>query len=154
LPVDSFTFRGFLPAKTGARRRQLEAIRDSPQTEIFYEAPHRLRETMTEVVEVLGSTRRIVIARELTKVHEEFLRGTAAKMLEKLQSHGEVKGEITLLVSPASSGEFIAPAQSVRERVEQIMREEKLDEKSALKKAAKERGISKSEAYRMMQKRK
>jgi 16S rRNA (cytidine1402-2'-O)-methyltransferase len=154
LPVDSFTFRGFLPAKAGARRRQLEAIRDSPQTEIFYEAPHRLRETMTEVVEVLGPTRRIVIARELTKVHEEFLRGTADKVLEKLQSHGEVKGEITLLVSPASSGEFIAPAQSVRERVEQIMREEKLDEKSALKKAAKERGISKSEAYRMMQKRK
>ena len=152
LPVDSFTFRGFLPAKAGARLRQLEAIRDSPQTEIFYEAPHRLRETIAEVVELLGPTRRIVIARELTKVHEEFLRGAAGKVLKILQERREVKGEITLLIAPAAPESVTAPTQSIGERVQQIMTQERVDEKSALKKVAKERGISKSEAYRMMQK--
>jgi 16S rRNA (cytidine1402-2'-O)-methyltransferase len=151
LPVDSFCFRGFFSAKSGARRRELEQIRDSKQTIAFYEAPHRIRETMEDIAAVLGPERRIVIARELTKVHEEFLRGTAAEVLQTLRRRDEVKGEITLLIGPAAESAATATELSVRDRVEQIIREEKLDQKDALKKVAKERGISKSEAYREWQ---
>jgi 16S rRNA (cytidine1402-2'-O)-methyltransferase len=151
LPVDSFSFRGFLPVKGGARTRELEKVRHSEQTEIFYEAPHRIRETLEDIVAVLGQSRPVVVARELTKIHEEFLRGTASQVLETVKERGGIKGEITLLIGPAQEGEVQSSSISVGERVAQLMREEKLDEKSALKKVAKERGISKSEAYREMQ---
>jgi 16S rRNA (cytidine1402-2'-O)-methyltransferase len=154
LPTDSFRFSGFLPAKRGERRASLEAIKASPHAQIFYEAPHRVVESLTDVVEVLGSGRHVVIAREVTKLHEEFLRGPAGEVLEKLASRDAVKGEITLLIGKAQEAglqEAAKPVVNLRERVNQIMAEEKLDEKSALKKAAKERGISKSEAYRELQ---
>jgi 16S rRNA (cytidine1402-2'-O)-methyltransferase len=150
-PLHLFSFRGFLPPKSGARRRELEQIRESAQTEIFYEAPHRIRNALEDVVATLGPNRRVVVARELTKIHEEFLRGTAAEILAISNARGELKGEIVLLIGPAAEGEAQMPALSIRERVNQLMREEKLDEKAALKKVAKERGISKSEAYRELQ---
>ncbi len=154
LPTDSFRFSGFLPAKRGERRAALEAIRTSPRTQVFYEAPHRVVEALTDVVEVLGNARHVVIAREVTKLHEEFLRGRAGEVLATLKSRDRVKGEITLLIGRADEGETQASAQpgmSIRQRVEQIMAEEKIDEKAALKKVAKERGISKSETYRELQ---
>lgn len=153
LPMESFSFRGFLPPKTGARRRELEKIRSSSGTEVFYEAPHRICDTMKDVVSVLGAERPVAIARELTKIHEEFLRGTASQALETLNNRGDVKGEIVLLIGPASEGNCPSTV-SVRDRVEQIMRQEKLDEKTALKRVAKERRISKSEVYRELQKEK
>ena len=156
LPTDSFRFSGFLPAKRGERRDALEAIKNSPRTQVFYEAPHRIIEALTDVVEVLGEARHVVIAREVTKLHEEFLRGRAGEVLENLKSRQAVKGEITLLIGKAEdtearmgTGTFARP--SMRQRVEQIMAEEKVDEKAALKKVAKERGVSKSEAYRELQ---
>lgn len=151
LPAESFCFRGFLPAKSGARRRELEKFLHSSHTEIFYETPHRIREALEDIVAVLGPVRRVVIARELTKVHEEFLRGTSGQILEEINKRGEIKGEITLLLGPAGDGERQLPSTSIRNRVEQLMHDEKLDQKDALKKAAKERGISKSEAYREWQ---
>jgi 16S rRNA (cytidine1402-2'-O)-methyltransferase len=151
IPIDSFSFRGFLPAKSGARRRELERIRNGTERTLFYEAPHRIRETLEDMVAVLGANRQIVIARELTKIHEEFLRGTAAEVLQIVKARGDIKGEITLLIGPASQDAPSTPAISVREHVAQLMRDEQLDEKSALKKVAKERGISKSEAYRHIQ---
>jgi 16S rRNA (cytidine1402-2'-O)-methyltransferase len=156
LPTDSFRFSGFLPAKHGDRRAALEAIRTSPRTQVFYEAPHRIVETLTDVVEVLGNARHVVIAREVTKLHEEFLRGRAAEVLETLHSRGGVKGEITLLIGKAEEedarvGTDALVRPSVKQRVEQIKAEEKVDEKAALKRVAKERGISKSEAYRELQ---
>jgi len=151
LPLEPFAFRGFLAAKGGARRRELEKIRASTQTEIFYETPHRISEALEDIFSVLGPGRKLVIARELTKIHEEFLRGTAAEVLKVVKDRGELKGEITLLIGPASKNAPELPAISIRERVMHLMRDEKLDEKSALKKAAKERGISKSEAYREFQ---
>ena len=154
LPADSFRFSGFLPAKRGERRAALEAIKSSPRTQVFYETPHRIVEALEDVVEVLGALRRVVIAREVTKLHEEFLRGRAGEVMATLKSRDGVKGEITLLIGKAEE----APAQvsaesrvSVRQRVEQIMAAEKLDEKAALKKAARERGVSKSAAYRELQ---
>src|SRR5216683_2441316 len=151
MPTDSFRFGGFLPAKRGERREALEAIRTSPRTQVFYEAPHRIVETLSDVVEVLGKERHVVIAREVTKLHEEFLRGRAGEVLETLKARDGVKGEITLLIGKAEEGETRVgtgdPARpGVRQRLRQIMAEEKLDEKAALKKVAKERGVSKSEA--------
>jgi 16S rRNA (cytidine1402-2'-O)-methyltransferase len=159
LPTDSFRFNGFLPAKRGERRTMLETVKSSPRTLVFYEAPHRIVETLEDVVEVLGAPRHVVVAREVTKMHEEFLRGRASEVLETLKARETVKGEITLLIGKAEEGEARvergAPARSsVRQRVEQIMAEEKVDEKGALKKVAKERGVSKSEAYREMQRNK
>ncbi|PYV70943.1 MAG: 16S rRNA (cytidine(1402)-2'-O)-methyltransferase [Acidobacteria bacterium] len=151
LPVESFNFRGFLPPKSGARRRELERIRQSQHTEIFYEAPHRIRETIEDIVAVLGPERPVVIARELTKLHEEFLRGTATEVLRALNSRAEIKGEIVLLIGPASEIPPRASPVPMRVRINQLMTEEGLNEKSALKKVAKERGISKSEAYREFQ---
>ncbi len=156
LPTDSFRFSGFLPAKRGERRAALEAVKISPRTQVFYEAPHRIVEALADVVEVLGANRHVVIAREVTKLHEEFLRGRANEVLETLRSRDRVKGEITLLIGKAEEQdvrvETGAPARpAVRQRLEQLMAEQKLDEKAALKKVAKERGISKSEAYRELQ---
>jgi 16S rRNA (cytidine1402-2'-O)-methyltransferase len=150
-PLHPVTFHGFLAPKMGARRRELEGIRQSQRTEIFYEAPHRIVETLEDAVAVLGANRRVVVARELTKIHEEFLRGGMADVLATLKGRGDVKGEIVLLFGPASVDEVAIAAVSIRDRVEQLMREETLDEKAALKRAAKERGISKSEAYREWQ---
>jgi 16S rRNA (cytidine1402-2'-O)-methyltransferase len=152
LPTDSFHFGGFLPAKAGARRTALEAIRNSPRTEVFYEAPHRIVECIRDIVEVLGPERHVVIAREVTKLHEEFLRGRAEDVLATLEERGEVRGEITLLIGKAD--ELLPAAASrktVAQRVQELMRDEKLDEKNALKQAAKEFGLSKSEAYRELQ---
>jgi 16S rRNA (cytidine1402-2'-O)-methyltransferase len=157
LPTDSFRFSGFLPAKRGERRAALEAIRTSPRTQVFYEAPHRIVEALSDVVEVLGKDRHVVIAREVTKLHEEFLRGRAGEVLENLKARDGVKGEITLLIgkSEASGAQAAAlPGMSVRQRVDQIITEEHVDEKTALKKVAKERGVSKSEAYRELQRNK
>jgi 16S rRNA (cytidine1402-2'-O)-methyltransferase len=156
LPTDSFRFSGFLPPKRGERRAALEAVKISPRTQVFYEAPHRIVEALADVVEVLGEDRHVVVAREVTKLHEEFLRGRAGELLETLQSREGVKGEITLLIGKieeqevrVGTGALARPG--VRQRLAQIMAEEKLDEKAALKKVAKERGISKSEAYRELQ---
>ena len=154
LPTDAFRFNGFLPAKRGQRKQALEDVRESSLTEIFYEAPHRVKEAVEDVVEVLGAARHVVIAREITKIHEEFLRGPAGDVLSNLNTRGDVKGEITLLIGKAPEGEAVVARLSVRERVEQIMSAENVDEKAALKRVAKEMGISKSEAYREWQRRK
>jgi 16S rRNA (cytidine1402-2'-O)-methyltransferase len=153
LPTDSFRFSGFLPAKQGQRRALLESVLDSPRTQVFYEAPHRVKEALEDIVEVLGAARHVVVAREVTKIHEEFLRGHAADVLETLKGRGEVKGEITLIIGKAEESETKAafPRASVRRRLEQLMNTEKLDEKAALKKIAKEMGVSKSAAYRELQ---
>src|SRR5246127_5539556 len=153
LPTDSFRFSGFLPAKRGERRTLLESIRTSPRTQVFYEAPHRIVETLEDVVGVLGGARHVVVAREVTKLHEEFLRGRAEEVLETLKSRGEVKGEITLLIAKAEQHvqDSASAHVSVAQRVAQIMSEESVDEKLALKKVAKEMGVSKSEAYRELQ---
>jgi 16S rRNA (cytidine1402-2'-O)-methyltransferase len=152
LPTDSFRFSGFLPSKPGARRTLLEAVSDSPRTQIFYEAPHRIIEALQDVVELLGPDRHVVVAREVTKLHEEFLRGRAEDVLATLQKRGEVKGEITLLIGKLDPIDQAHPAnKNIAQRVRELMKTESLDEKAALKQAAKEFGVSKSEAYRELQ---
>ena len=152
LPTDSFRFSGFLPAKAGARRTALEAIRNSPRTQIFYEAPHRILETLRDIVGTLGPERHIVIAREVTKLHEEFLRGRADSLLEQIEHRGDIRGEITLLIGKAEEVlQTQRPVQRIAQRVRELMNSGEIEEKDALKQAAREFGLSKSEAYRELQ---
>jgi 16S rRNA (cytidine1402-2'-O)-methyltransferase len=148
LPTDSFQFLGFLPARSGERRTLLESVRNAQQTTVVYEAPHRIAETMKDIVELLGAERPVVLARELTKLHEEFIRGSAAQVLHRAQEH-ELKGEITLLVGKGAEQQ-VAP-KDIAQRLEELMREQKLEESAALKVLAKQQGISKSEVYRELQ---
>ena len=148
LPTDSFQFRGFLPARSGERRTLLESVRDAQETTVVYEAPHRIAETMKDIVELLGAERPVVLARELTKMHEEFIRGTAGGVLRRIQEH-ELKGEMTLLIGKGAGQQ--AATKDIMQRLDEIMHEQKLDENAALKVLAKELGISKSEAYRELQ---
>jgi 16S rRNA (cytidine1402-2'-O)-methyltransferase len=150
LPTDSFQFLGFLPAKSGQRRTTLETLRHAQHTTIVYEAPHRIAETMKDIVELLGAERPVALARELTKLHEEFIRGTAAQVLRRVQEH-ELKGEMTLLISKGPAQESQSPVKGLAQRLAEIVHEQQLDENAALKALAKERGISKSEAYRELQ---
>lgn len=99
LPTGRFTFEGFLPRKKGVRRRFLVARRDHPYTMVFYEAPHRLQETLSDLEEILGN-RRLAVVRELSKIHEEAIRGTISEVRSLLAAR-EVKGEITLVLEGA-----------------------------------------------------
>jgi 16S rRNA (cytidine1402-2'-O)-methyltransferase len=150
LPADSFCFHGFLPAKAGARRSVLESVKASSRADIFYEAPHRLLESLHDIQDVLGPERELVIARELTKVHEEFLRGSAGELSQALKAR-DIKGEITLIIGKASAAAKQAGQMNLEARVDELMREQQLDEKAALKKLARETGLSKSELYRRLQ---
>ena len=164
LPADSFVFRGFLPFKIGQRRKLLEEIKPAPWTHLFYEAPHRLLGTLEDIAEVLGPQRRVVVAREVTKVYEEFARGTAAEVLATFQKRQEIRGEITLLIGRAeepaaaqdaakgAAGIPVVTQKNARVRVRELMKTEKLEEKEAMKRVAKEMGLSKSDVYREMQK--
>jgi 16S rRNA (cytidine1402-2'-O)-methyltransferase len=153
LPTDSFRFSGFLPPKSGQRRTELEQLKHMPRTQVFYEAPHRILETLEDIVAVLGPSRHVVIAREVTKIHEEFLRGRADEVLATLKARGEVKGEITLMIAraPEVLEEMLAEKKDIAARVRELQSAEKLDQKDALKRVAKEFGVSKSEAYRELQ---
>ncbi len=152
LPTDSFRFNGFLPAKEGARKTALESILTSDRTQIFYEAPHRLIETLRDITEIFGLDRQVVIAREVTKLHEEFLRGRAGEVLAMLKERGEIRGEITLLIGKAEASSHAKPTnKNIAQRVRELMTADRLGEKAALKQAAKDFGLSKSEAYREWQ---
>jgi 16S rRNA (cytidine1402-2'-O)-methyltransferase len=154
LPTDSFVFHGFLPVKLGQRRKVLEEIKNEVRTQIFYEAPHRLLATLADVVDVLGAHRHVVVAREVTKIYEEFVRASAAEVLADFTKRDEVRGEITLLIGRAEEahGVPVVAQKNARTRVRELMKTGELDEKEAMKRVAKEMGISKSDVYREMQK--
>jgi 16S rRNA (cytidine1402-2'-O)-methyltransferase len=147
LPTDAFYFGGFLPAKAGQRARALEALRDETATLIFYEAPHRILETLGEIESILGD-RPVVVARELTKVHEEFLRGSAGEVRALLASRPSVKGEITLLIGKAE--ERASDDTPIEEAVEACLRAG-MSRMEAMKEVARQRGLSKREVYRRTQ---
>jgi 16S rRNA (cytidine1402-2'-O)-methyltransferase len=143
LPTDAFHFGGFLPAKPGQRIHALAYLAEEQATLIFFEAPHRIIETLEAVEQVLGS-RPVVVARELTKLHEEFLRGTPAEVRAQLLTHDAIKGEITLLIGKATH-----PASDntpLDEAVEALVRNgaARMD---AIKQVARKRGLSKREVY-------
>jgi 16S rRNA (cytidine1402-2'-O)-methyltransferase len=149
LPSEEFLFVGFLPARTGSRRKALKILKPESRTLILYEAPHRIVDTVSDALELLGP-RPAVIAREVTKLHEEFLRGTLADLLESARKRA-LRGEITLLIGPPTAeAPPVASPVSLKERVEQLEAAAGLDHKAALKQAARERGLGKREAYRQL----
>jgi 16S rRNA (cytidine1402-2'-O)-methyltransferase len=168
LPSDAFRFCGFLPPKSSQRRRVLEEWKKETGTLIFYETPHRILDALDDVTAVLG-TRPVAVARELTKIHEEFLRGTAAEIHATLAARPSVKGEITLLIgkpmvekhapvgsegkaeatSPADGG-TVSLTISLKEAVRAAEREG-LSHMDAIKRVARERGLGKREVYRLVE---
>ena len=156
LSTAEFQFLGFLPEKAGARRTRLESLAKSPNSDdstprtlIFYEAPHRILETLADLESVWGSTLRVVVARELTKLHEEFLRGTVQEVKTNLAQRDRVRGEITLLVEAVPLTEA-QQSTSLLTRLQQL-EAEGISEKDALKRIARESGQGKSDLYRELQ---
>jgi 16S rRNA (cytidine1402-2'-O)-methyltransferase len=157
LSTAEFEFLGFLPEKAGARRTRLESLAnapssgESPKTLIFYEAPHRILETLADLESVFGPSLRVVVARELTKLHEEFLRGAVREVKEILAARDRIRGEITLLVEAAPLSEAQqAGATNLLAQLKQL-EAEGLSEKDALKRLARESGQGKSDLYRELQ---
>ena len=153
LNAERFAFHGFLPSKEGQRRSTLEALRATTDTTtaIFYETPHRILDALTDIVAALGPTQRIVLARELTKLHEEFLRGTASEILATLTARPSIRGEMVLLLELSPQIPTNAPQQTLAEEIAALIITESLSEKDALKRVARSHNISKSDAYREWQ---
>jgi 16S rRNA (cytidine1402-2'-O)-methyltransferase len=163
LPSDEFLFIGFLPEKAGARRTRLEDLSQQPrasaQTVILYEAPHRITETLADLEAVFGPALRIVAARELTKLHEEFLRGTVAEVRAQLAARDRIRGEFVLLLElcphlnkvGAAGPSRLGTGETISTQLTRLQSESNLDEKEALKRLARESGKSKSELYRELQ---
>ena len=158
--TEEFHFLGFLPEKAGARRTRLEALaaqtRETPQTLVFYEAPHRIADTLADMEMVFGGALRVVAARELTKLHEEFLRGTVAEVRARLGERDRIRGEFVLLIEAPSNFAGTASLdqqkrESISAQVKRLQSQSGIDEKDALKRLARESGISKSELYRELQ---
>ena len=149
LSVDEFLFIGFLPPRAGERRRRLHALASERRTIVLYEAPHRLAQTLADALELLGD-RDVVLARELTKIHEEFVRCRLSDLATKYRSQAP-RGEITLLIAAPTQGlpQPDASRVTLAERVRSLERQG-LDRKSALKQAARERGLPKRDAYRQL----
>jgi 16S rRNA (cytidine1402-2'-O)-methyltransferase len=146
LPTDEFRFIGFLPSKAGARRRALERILAEPATVIAYESPHRILDTLTEMAELFGN-RPVVLAREVTKIHEEFLRGSAADLRQELERRASVKGEITLVIGRPEAN--ARPSSDPLSEVLRLETEQGLSRMQAIKAVAKQQGLPKREVYRL-----
>lgn len=148
--TDQFLFVGFLPARQGERRKALSSLATETCTLIFYEAPHRVADMLADAAEILGP-RPAALARELTKVHEEFVRGTLTEIAVRLRKT-PTKGELTLVVGPgaAPSGAPEKKASTLSERVAELIATGGVDRKAALKQAAQEFGITKREAYKKL----
>jgi len=143
LGTDAFFFGGFLPAKKTQRRKMLEEFKHLPATLIFYEAPHRIVEALDDIAGVLGA-RQVVLARELTKIHEEFLTGEASELREKLRQRPSLKGEFTLMIAKAEGApEEAKPIEAAFDE----MLEAGVPRMDAMKTLARERGMSKREVY-------
>ncbi len=168
LNAETFVFYGFLPSKQGSRRTLLEKIAlqgttrqaahgendTRPPTLVFYETPHRIVEALADVELAFGPNRRIAVARELTKLHEEFVRGTTAEVRQEFAQRPVVRGEMVLLIDGADAAGAVssaAPDQTIGQQVAALMRESGISEMDALKRVARERGMGKSEAYREFQ---
>jgi 16S rRNA (cytidine1402-2'-O)-methyltransferase len=149
LPTERFTFHGFLPAKAGQRRTALEELPRGGGAHVFYEAPHRILDTLADLETVFGAAQHVVIARELTKLHEEFLRGTVSELRDVLAARPSVRGEMVLLFDLTDAPAPVRPG--IAAAVTALMKANGLNEMDALKRVARERGIGKSEAYRELQ---
>lgn len=150
LPAESFTFHGFLPSKQGQRRSVLESLIRGAATHVFYETPHRILEALGDIADIFGEAQHVVVARELTKLHEEFLRGRCAEIRATLAARAQVRGEMVLMLHLTEAAQQVQAA-TIYEAVQALIQAERLSEMDALKRVARERGIGKSDAYREFQ---
>ena len=151
LATDEFFFGGFLPSRSGARRARLSELRSIPATLIFYEGPHRIAATLKDALEILGE-REAVVARELTKLHEEIARGRLSELAARFSSAESARGEMVLIIDRQVI-KIEAEAEGERRDIAELvtkLEKEGLDHRTALKKAARELGISRDEAYRRL----
>jgi 16S rRNA (cytidine1402-2'-O)-methyltransferase len=152
LSTDRFTFHGFLPAKAGQRKTALDELARDDATHLFYEAPHRIVDTLADIETIFGPAQHVVIARELTKLHEEFLRGPVGELHAQLAARPSIRGEIVLIFAPAAAETSSATQRpNIAAEVAALRKAEGIGEMDALKRVARERGIGKSEAYRELQ---
>jgi 16S rRNA (cytidine1402-2'-O)-methyltransferase len=152
LPTERFTFYGFLPAKAGQRKTALEELPRNDATHLFYEAPHRILDTLADVEAVFGPSQHVVIARELTKLHEEFLRGPVGELRAQLAARPSIRGEIVLMLAPSmAENEDAEQRVSIAVEVAALVKAAGISEMDALKRVARDRGIGKSDAYRELQ---
>lgn len=158
LPADQFFFAGFLPPRANARRKKLEELRTFTATLVFYEAPHRISATLKAALEVFGN-RRAVVARELTKIHEELARGSLDVLGQRFAEAGRARGEMVLIIEgltdeavPSVPDQAVAGQSSYRDLAERVNELESggLNPKDALKRAARELGLKRAEAYRRL----
>ena len=149
LPTDSFLFGGFLPSKKQARRARLEGLRMERATLVFYETPRRIREALQDILGVMGE-RQAAIARELTKLHEQFIRGDVTEIIAHFEAN-EPRGEMTLVIAGNREDNLMTVESiSISEQVELLAREQGLSRSDAIKQAARSRGLSKREAYLLL----
>jgi 16S rRNA (cytidine1402-2'-O)-methyltransferase len=150
LPAESFFFAGFLPSRGSMRKRKLQRLAAIPATLVIFEAPHRLLSSLEDMASILGA-RRACIARELTKVHEEFLSGTLPELLADIQARPKIQGEITLVIEPGEK-EPVSTCRpgSLRQHLDEEMQRTGLPRNEALKSVAKQRGLTRKQAYNLL----
>jgi 16S rRNA (cytidine1402-2'-O)-methyltransferase len=155
MPIEEFVFAGFLPSRPTERRKSLRALAAEPRTLALYEAPHRLLDALEDALEILGN-RPAVVAREVTKIYEEFLRGHLEDIVEAIRKKAP-RGEITLLIGPPDghaqhAADLANPMNAIplARHVDEIMKARSIDRKAALKQAARERGLTRREAYKQL----
>ncbi|PLX89405.1 MAG: 16S rRNA (cytidine(1402)-2'-O)-methyltransferase [Desulfuromonas sp.] len=143
LPSDRFAFEGYLPPRSKARRDRLQTLNGESCTLIFHETPHRLLKALADMVELFGGERQLLVARELTKLHEELYRGTAAQALDHFQQ-GAVKGDIVLIVAPAPP----QPRSGVAQVLAELLASSELPRSEIVRQVAREYGLPRSDVYR------
>lgn len=144
-PTDRFVFEGFLPARAAAREAALQALRNEPRTVVCYEAPHRLLAAFDSISAVWGAERPLVVARELTKLHEEMFRGTVSQAREHFGA-ARVRGELVLILPPYAAP---APVRDLPAVLRELLVVRQLPRKEAVKQVAREFGMARSEVYRI-----
>jgi 16S rRNA (cytidine1402-2'-O)-methyltransferase len=147
LPTDRFVFEGFLPAKGEARRERLAAVQGESRTLIFYESPHRLRQTLGDFAVTFGSDRRIVLARELTKLHEEFWRGTVEEAIE-YYTHREPQGEYTIVLAGVILNQPTLSDAAIREELRHLL-DQGMSRSQASRHLAEQTNLSRRYVYQL-----
>jgi len=147
LPSDRFIFEGFLPAKSQARRTHLESLQSESRTIVFYESPHRLRATLQDLADVLGGDRKITLARELTKLHEEFWRGTTAEAIE-LHTKREPQGEYTIVVAGAEAVKVVLSESALRSELQTLLNQG-LSRSDASRQLAQQTSLPRRQIYQL-----
>jgi len=148
LPMDSFVFHGFLPSKSTMRRQLLASLLEEERTLIFYESPRRLLSSLHDIEELLGG-REVVVSREMTKIYEEFLRGTVSEVIAGL-GEGTVRGEVTLIVAGRIGETPNCSDEELLRRHEQLRQEEGLSLRDIADRLAQETGVSRRRIYRLL----